>query len=130
VSGWGSNQPTGLIQAASISVFINGTQNLVNAQPNGIRLWSLSIASICVTVAPLLASFVTEDVITDTNGVQYLACEMGMAAGVNSQMTSSVSQDMAGIVVPAEAALQLTNGGAGGQAPLRRCSATAVYTIL
>jgi hypothetical protein len=131
VSGWGSNQPTGLIQAASVSIGSAGSAQLIPASANGARLLSLVISSIAVTPAVnLAASWVVEDVVHDSNGTQYLAAEIGLPAGAPWVAVSSAELDEGGIVVPAGVIVRLLNGGAAGTTSLRRCSASATYIIL
>jgi hypothetical protein len=133
VSGWGTGSPIGLIQVASASIGSGGSKVLVPASANikGVRLISLSIASgACENDnGPIANSFLVEDTVTDSAGNQYLATEVGLTP-FGKQFSMGIAQDMAGIVIPAGASLSVNNGGAGGTNALRRCSATAVYSIL
>lgn len=131
MSGWGANQPTGLVQAASASIGSGNTTTLISPTANGIRLISLTISAVAVSVGGGPgSSFAVEDVVNDTNGVQYGAAEIGLPQGAQFALASSAPFDTAGIVVPAGATVQLVNGGAGGTGSLRRCSASASYIIL
>jgi hypothetical protein len=131
MSGWGSNQPTGLVQAASVSIGSSNTVTLINATPNGVRLISLAMSSIAVSpIGGAGVRLATEDVVNDTNGVQYCATEIGFTASNEVAVTSGATLDEGGIVVPAGASVQLVNGGGGGTTALRRCSASATYIIL
>jgi hypothetical protein len=131
--GWTAGPPTGLLQTASASIGSGNSVALIPASVNlkGVKLWSLSISSIAAEGGGGPgSSFTVDDTVTDTNITQYLACEIGMAQGVPGAVTNGVSQDMGGIVIPAGAGLDLNNGGAGGTSALRRCSATAIYSLL
>lgn len=75
-------------------------------------------------------AFLVEDTVIDTNGVQYLATEIGLPQGVPWASFDTASLDEGGIVVQPGVALQLVNGGAAGTGALRRCSASATYIIL
>jgi predicted sugar kinase len=131
MSGWGANQPTGLVQTASVSIGSGNTATLISPTANGVRITSLSISSQAVSVGSgASASFAVEDVVNDTNGVQYGATEIGLPAGVPFATANSTPFDEGGIVVPAGVTVQLVNGGAGGTGSLRRCSASASYIIL
>lgn len=133
MSGWTAGPPTGLIQSASQSIGSGSSVTLIPASVNlkGVMLWSLSISAGAVsTGGGVGSSFLVEDTVTDTSSNQYLACEIGLATGTPFATMNSVSQDMAGIVIPAGAALMLNNGGAGGTGALRRSSATAIYSIV
>lgn len=131
MSGWGSNQPTGLIQSASASIGSGNTTTLIAPTANGIRLLSVTISAVAVAVGGGGgASFAVEDQVIDTNGVQYGAIEVGLPQGVPFSVCPAAPFDLGGIVVPANATVQLVNGGAGGTGALRRCSASASYIIL
>ena len=131
MSGWGAAQPTGLVQSASASIGSGNTTTLIAATANGIRIVSITISAIAVSVGGGIASsFAVEDVVNDTNGVQYAATEIGLPQGVPFAMPAGVPFDLSGIVVPAGVTVQLVNGGAGGTGALRRCSASASYIIL
>lgn len=122
------------VQTASETIGSAGTVTLVSAanNPAGLLLWSLSISS-AASGTGLGSGFITEDTVNDTDGNQYLACQIAMAGTVSGEgenAANSVAQDMNGILVPAGAALQLNNGGAGGTMALRQCSATVIYTTL
>ena len=130
---WSAGPPTGLIQSASESIGSGNSIVLLAGTINvkGIKLWSLSISSAMSSVGGGPgSSFVVDDTVSDNTGTQYLACEIGLPSGTESGSTNSVSQDMAGIVLPAGATLSLNNGGAGGTSSLHRCSATVIYSIL
>lgn len=119
--------------SASGSIGSGSTFTLVTAgtNVNGLKLWSASISSGASQGGGGPGStFEVEDVISDTGGNQYLACEIGLASGVSGSQHNSVSQEQHGIQVPAGKALQLVNGGAGGTGATRRCSATVIYTVL
>jgi hypothetical protein len=129
--GWGGSEPTGLVQSASASIGSGNTTTLISPTANGIRLISLSISAQAVSVgAGLASSFAVEDVVNDTNGVQYGAVEIGLPQGAPFATANSSPFDEAGIVIAAGAAVQLVNGGAGGTGALRRCSASATYVTL
>jgi hypothetical protein len=131
VSGWGSNQPTGLILSASVSIGSGNTATLIAPTANGVRINSVSISSQAISVGGgAAASFAVEDVVNDTNGVQYGATEIGLPAGAPFGLANSTPFEQGGIVVPAGVTVQLVNGGAGGTGALRRCSASASYIIL
>jgi hypothetical protein len=131
MSGWGSNQPTGLVQAASVSIGSGNTATLIAPTANGVRLISLLLWSAAVSPpgGPGV-NFLVEDVVNDTNGVQYAAAEIGLPAGPETVETAAGSLDEAGIVVPAGVTVQLVNGGAAATFSLRRCSASVTYIIL
>jgi len=129
--GWGGSEPTGLLQSASASIGSGNTTTLISSTANGIRLISLTISAQAVSVGGGIgASFAVEDVVNDTNGVQYGAVEIGLPQGAPFALANSAPFDEAGIVIPAGAAVQLVNGGAGGTGALRRCSASATYVTL
>jgi hypothetical protein len=131
MSGWGGSQPTGLVRSASASIGSSATTTLIAPTANGIRLISLALsAGVCAPSNGAGQGFLVEDVVNDTNGVQYLAVEIGLPVGVVVNGFNSVSLDEAGIVVPAGATVQLVNGGAAGTTSLRRCSASATYVTL
>lgn len=133
MSGWGSNQPTGLIQAASVSIGSANTAVLIAPQPGQLRLLALAVSSIAVSPALGIPNgFAVEDVVNDSNGVQYLAVEIGLPTGGPPLFvaTNSLFMDLGGIVVPASTAVRLVNGGAAGSNALRRCSASLTYIIL
>lgn len=131
MSGWGAAEPIGLVQAASVSIGSGGTATLVSPTAQGIRLISLTVSAGAVSVGGGPgSSFLVEDVVADTNGVQYAAVEIGLPQGVQFATANSAPFDEAGIVIPAGATLQLINGGAGGTGSLRRCSASATYVTL
>ncbi len=131
MSGWGGSEPTGLVQTASASIGSSNTTTLIAPTANGIRLISMVLSSGVVAPANGVGQgFLVEDVVNDTNGVQYLAVEIGLPQGAVLNGFNSAPLDEAGIVVPAGAAIQLVNGGAGGSGALRRCSASATYVTL
>lgn len=131
MSGWGANQPTGLVQSASASIGSGNTTTLISPTANGIRLISLTVSSVAVAVGTGIgSSFAVEDVVNDTNGIQYGGVEIGLPQGTPFASQNSAPFDTAGIVIPAGATVQLVNGGAGGTGALRRCSASASYIIL
>jgi len=131
MTGWGSNQPTGLVQAASASIGSGNTITLISPTTNGIRLLSITLSAVAVSVGGGVgASFAVEDTVIDTNGIQYAALEVGLPQGVPFASFPAAPFDLGGIVVPANATVQLVNGGAGGTGALRRCSASASYIIL
>lgn len=130
---WSAGPPTGIRQVASASIGSGNSATLIQASANvkGIQLWSLSISSVAAESSggAINGAFTVEDQVLDTHSTQYLATEIGLTP-FGKQVTSNLSQDMSGIVVPAGAGLTLTNGGAGGTNALRRCSATVVYSML
>lgn len=131
MSGWGSNLPTGLVQAASASIGSHNTVTLIAPTANGIRLISLQLNSGAIGgVGGSPVSWLLEDSVSDTNGVQYLATEIGLPDGAPFASFNSATLDEGGIVIPAGVTVQLVNGGAGGTNSLRRCSASATYIIL
>jgi hypothetical protein len=114
-----------------VSIGSGNTATLISPTANGLRLISLVISSGAVSAGGGGGSaFLVEDVVKDTNGVQYLAVEMGLPAGTPWAAFESATLDEGGIVVPASATVQLVNGGAAGTGALRRCSASATYIIL
>lgn len=136
MSGW-SNQAEAAVPGAkstSKTIGSGGTVHLIKASdnPNGLTLWSVSISSAASAsgTSPPGNSFMVEDTVTDSDGGQYLACQIGMGQGVGGSAENSVSQNMFGIDVPAGASLDLNNGGAGGTAALRQCSATVIYQVI
>lgn len=131
MSGWGAAEPIGLVQSASASIGSGNTTTLISPTANGIRLLSVTVSAIAVSVGGGPgSSFAVEDVVNDTNGVQYAAAEIGLPQGAQFADSDSAPFDTAGIVVAAGATVQLVNGGAGGTGSLRRCSASASYIIL
>lgn len=119
-------------QSFSVSIGSGLTVAIITMaeNPNGLYLWSLSVSSGAVADGSAPASsFLVEDVVQDGNMTQYLAVEIGLAQD-EGQAFNSVEQDMKGILVPAGVALNLLNGGAGGTTALRRCSATAIVSVL
>ena len=131
MSGWGATQPTGLVQSASASIGSGNVTTLIAPTTNGIRIVSITISAIAVSVGGGAgSSFAVEDVVNDTNGVQYAASEIGLPQGAPFAMVGGVPFDLSGIVVPGGVTVQLVNGGAGGTGALRRCSASASYIIL
>jgi len=131
VSGWGSNQPTGLIQSVSTDIGSGNSTALIAPTANGVRLLSLTISSGAVSVGGGIGtSFLVSDTVTDTNGVQYGSVEIGLPQGAPFATHNSAVFDLAGIVMPAGAELDLNNGGAAGTGALRRCSASVTYIIL
>lgn len=133
--GW-SNQAEAAVpgaKSASETIGSGGHAELVAADdnPNGLTLWSLSISSAAAgDAAEISNSFMVEDTVTDGDGNQYLACQIGMGQGETGSVANSVSQGMFGIDVPAGVALMLNNGGAGGTDALRQCSATVIYQVV
>lgn len=131
MSGWGSNLPTGLVQAASVSIGSGNSTTLIAATQNGVRLISLALTSKAISAGGGSAvAFLVEDQVIDTNGIQYLATEVGLPQGVPWADGDSVTLDEGGIVVPPGVTVQLVNGGAAGTGSLRRCSASVTYIIL
>jgi hypothetical protein len=132
MSGWGNQQLTGLVQVASGSIGSGNNLDLITGGTSRLQLLSASISSGAVTpVGGIPSGWLLEDTIADTNGVQYLACEIGLpGGGTMAWAFNSVEQDLAGIVVPIGVSLQLRNGGAGGSLSLRRCSGTVTYIII
>jgi hypothetical protein len=96
-----------------------------------IQMKSLSISSGAATVGSGIGTaFCVEDIIADSTGIQYLANEVALGQGEQGSITNSIEQDMSLAVVPAGRKLQLINGGAGGNAIDRRCSATVVFYLV
>lgn len=115
-------------QTFSDSIGSGNTTDIISAaqNPNGAYLWHLSISSGANGGS---TAFLVEDVVQDGNGNQYLACEIGLPAQ-GGVAHNSINHDMKGILIPAGVNLKLINGGAGGGTALRRCSATAIVSLL
>lgn len=123
---------TGRVQVSTASQVIGsaGTAHLVTAanNPAGLLLWHVVISS--GAAGTMASNFLVEDLVQDSAGNIYGACEIGLGNGGTGQSHNSISHDCNGILVPAGASLDLVNGGAGGGTALRRCSAVVKYTAL
>jgi hypothetical protein len=121
----------------SVSVGSGGTADLVGGTGfpktpgQSIQIKSLSISSSAATVGSGLGSaFAVEDVIQDGQGNQILANSIALGQGEQGSITNSIEQDFGQALVPNGRKIQLVNGGAGGAAIDRRCSATAVFYLV
>lgn len=124
---------------ASTSIGSAGNTPLIGAalNPNqlAIQLVSMSITSIAVTTSPAAgqSAFTVEDGIYDSNGKQYLPCEIGLPGVAANQPYGAVNSNNMNFnntIVPAGLILNLVNGGAGGTTSLRRCSGTVSYYLI
>jgi hypothetical protein len=133
---WQATAPAGVNQVSAVSIGDSGTPAvLIHEAENviGIQLITLQINSGVVSPAGGTGSgFLVEDTVTDGNGVQYGACEIGLAAGsgAGEAFNSTGGINLNGIILPQGVRLVLNNGGGGGTNALRRCSATVVYIVL
>lgn len=127
------------IGSGSTADVIGGT-GFPNPKKLPIQLLFALISSVASSVIGGNSAFTAEDILMDTDGIQYAACEVGLPFVPDSTLlpepvtgitvTNTAPVDLKAAVVAGGAKVQLANGGAGGTGADRRCSCTVVFYLV